>query len=170
MTTALSRRTNSLNGWERLWILVCVATAFGIAGFLAMSWPTEAEIIEDQSVYAVELALKVSAAKAKTAGNERDELTLLRALEAGPRTARLETYGDLSPEQVLARIEPILMGTPELQLLETRRSKDQATLASTRRYHVGIGLVIWICVAALSYALGWSFAWVRSGFKQTDKA
>lgn len=166
MTTSLSPRTKSLNGWQRLWIIFCVATAVGIAGFVAMLWPTEAEMIEDQAVYAVELALKASAAKAKNAGNERDELTLLRALEAGPRRMRLETYGDLSAEQIFARIQPTLTGTPELQLLDARRSKDQATLASSRRKYLGVGAVVWVCAAALSYVLGWSFAWVRRGFKQ----
>jgi hypothetical protein len=154
-----------LNGWQRLWILLCVATAVGIVGFVAMHWPAEAEIIEEQAVYAIELALKASAAKAKSAGNERDELTLLRALEAGPRKIRLETYGDLSAEQILVRIEPTLAGTPELQLIEARRTKDQATLASTRRNYFGVGAVVWFCAAGLSYAFGWSFAWVRRGFK-----
>ena len=168
MTTTLSPRTKSLSGWQRLWIVFCVATAIGLVGFVAMLWPAGAEMIEEQAVYAVELALKASAAKAKSAGNERDELTLLRALEAGPRKVRLETYGDLSAEQILARIEPTLAGTPELQLVEARRTKDQATLVSTRRNYLGVGTVVWLCAAALSYALGWSFAWVHRGFKQAQ--
>ncbi len=170
MTLTSSDRKKPMNGWQRLWVVFCVATAACVASVVSMTWPREADLLEDRAVYAVELALKASAAKAKSAGNERDELTLLRALEAGPRTMRLETYGDLSAEQILERIQSSLAGTQELQLLDARRSRDQATLDTKRRDYLTAGVVAWLAASALTYAFGWSVAWVRRGFNRTDEA
>ena len=169
MTPAFSDMAKRLNGWQRLWIVLCVVTAVGVAGSVLVLWPKETDFLEDRAIYAVELALNATAAKAKRAGNESDELNLLRALDAGPRRTRIETYGDLSAVQILERVQPTLAGTPELQLLETRRLKDQAALTVGRQRHLAVGFTIWLAIAAISYAIGWSVAWVHRGFKHSDE-
>lgn len=156
----------SLNGWQRLWVVAVVAMGLLSAVVLVTNWPREEELLEEHAVYAVELGLRVVANKAKTVGNERDELTALRAIETGPSAVRREAYGDLSATELLKKIENVLKGTSELQALEVRQARDFAALARARWTYLGAAVAFWLGSAAVLYAVGWSVAWVRRGFQR----
>ena len=153
------------NGWQRLWVFFSLLLVVLTSAIIVSHWPKESDLTEARAVYAVKLGLQAVVFKAKAAGNERDELEALRALEKGATEVRANSYRDLSATELLMKVRPVLQGTPYADELTNRESLDKSKVLEQQKELVLSGLLIWLGIISLTYAFGWGVFWVRSGFK-----
>ena len=153
-----------LNGWQRLWVLFSLLLVFITTANIVGNWPNESDSTEARAVYAVKLGLQAVAHKAKLAGNQRDELEALRALENGATEVRKNSYGDLSATDLLTKVGPVLKDTPFADELIRREASDKSKVYDLRKELIFSGLLVWLGIISFMYALGWGIFWVRSGF------
>lgn len=154
----------TLNGWQRLWVLLSCFLAFVAVVVVAVDWPSEKEYVETRATYAVELGLKAISMKAQRAGNEIDEFKARRALEEGAAVVRVKNYADLSAQDLIEKISPVLKDTPYQEELVNREARDAHDISSMRIKTVAYALLTWLAVIVFTYACGLAIAWVRNGF------
>jgi hypothetical protein len=145
-------------------VVFAVLTAMCAVLLAASFWP-KSEKTELRAIYAIELALQVTADKARDAGNQRDELTALRAMAAGAATVRTRDYPDMSANALIQKLRPILKGTPQEDAYLRREFDDLEESRAEKLRLVLYSLTVWLCISTVAYCVGWSIAWVRRGFR-----
>lgn len=153
-----------LNGWQRLWVFFSLLLAVFTSAIIAGNWPKESDSTEARAVYAVKLGLQAVALKAKLAGNQKDELEALRALEKGATEVRENSYRDLSAADLLTKMRPVLQGTPFADDFTRREALDTSKVFELRKELIFSGLLVWLGIISFTYAVGMGIFWVRSGF------
>lgn len=147
-----------------MWIVVSGLLGICITAVVASLWP-QFDKSELRATYAMELALEAIADKARNAGNQRDELEALRALNLGAATARVQQYPGLVGTALIEKLRPVLQETPYEDRFLRREFEDLEEMKAERLRLIVYSFVAWVGLAGASYAIGWSIAWVRRGFR-----
>ncbi|MNF75142.1 hypothetical protein D3C84_571980 [compost metagenome] len=150
-----------LNGWQRLWVFVMLASGSIVAWDAVESYPTESELFNSWSY---------------------DGLRWIQVHVQGKTPERHISMGDVRPENKSDKeIVEMLRRYPQEKAGGT--DKDAAFLAdniskANKRFEIELNalpakqagfvrerLVGWIGTGAVLYGLGLAFAWIRRGFK-----
>jgi hypothetical protein len=157
MMAAFLSRLESLNGWQRLWMVFAALLALVLAGVTAADWPREPDHGpwdryqpgRGENPFA---QFVPDAYPAKTT----------------PRTDSHQNKGkfDLGTAKPLSPAEE----KEFLERLERERQaqaglKAQRVLTALRTRKVWNALALWLVLAVGAYAFGWGVAWVRRGFR-----
>jgi hypothetical protein len=226
---AVSRRIETLNGWQRLWVVFSVLAALVIAGGSAADWPSETErdpreSDQAQSVESPSSQFDPDVFLARTepnppSGKPRSLESILvdpnyinandatkraiferwapmdpsyAAADEPARRAIRQRFGiggsalnetptgqdpfakfageaDLTPEQKAAlerareRLALKRRDTEDRQRQELKERQRSVSAAKARL--VGAAVAYWLGLVLGVYALGWTFSWVRRGFR-----
>lgn len=154
-----------LNGWERLWVVVCGIYFLGVCAFGAFAFPDSASLDAERAILAIELALRADVDAAHARGDQRDELKALRELEKGAVRIRSEAYGDLSDSEIIQRVRATFDQKTNLTPLDEKSRRDAERLRGERLKFVLQTAVWWIIPVIAVYVLGWAIGWTIRGFR-----
>lgn len=189
MTNTLQSRLGSLNGWQRLWVVYSIFIGILVGGVTASSWPLSprskyGETVEPvpKSAETFDLSSARPVEHGATPATGFDIRTARPVpttkhnytLEVGGKTYDIESDRPLSDLELRSYAKQI-EGTPTAKVnipsgfrLESPVAVEKIRNAMHREEvvkHVLAAVCSWAGIILGTYALGWSVAWVRRGFR-----
>lgn len=144
----------TLNGWQRLWIVLSVLLVLPVGWVSFHTAPKAKDLIDWRVSQSIELVGKHL--EATTPGYKYE----------GRLTVRQEYYSDLSDEQIIDRLHSKFADKVDLAKIDLEYEKKQAALPVEIGKHAGLALLAWLLPVGVVYALGTAVAWVIRGFKK----
>lgn len=144
----------NLNGWQRLWLLVCTVAILGVFGVRNSSFPTESQWRLD----AKELASRWSASGKQEAENIK-ELCHAHEAKSGEFIDYLLCMKVNNYMEMLKSAE-----RHERSALENGERLIREELIDAQLKHLGVSFLMWLFPSVFLYCLGLGIAWVRRGF------
>jgi hypothetical protein len=138
MTSIAPRRLGNLNGWQRLWVVVSILAGLAVAIMSASNWPQGPCGAVECETLALQFGGQVIQSEGTYSIVTKDGIKL---------------YG--VPEHLPADAPELKAKVTEIRAAASRAKID----------HVLTSLGLWLAVVCGTYALGWSVAWVRRGFR-----
>ena len=157
----------SLNGWQRLWI---VLSAFYVVPVTLFTANSIAESEQYSASTRASYALKAFASYPETEKikamplEDRREL----AIDAARARRRLagESHEDSQTDEDFARvISKKWAHVIDFSKMEAERKRMVEQSALVRAKTIGYGFLIWVAPVFLVYLLGLSFGWIARGFR-----
>jgi hypothetical protein len=148
MKTTDRTRLINLNGWQRLWVVLSLSLAIVVAGITGKVWL--------DSDY--EMQLEVQPTIASSTKHSIDELKAA--------LVNADAAGDTAAAKVLAdEVRRVQL----LKEAESRERKDRE-LREREAFQKFVMAAVgwWLAIVLGTYALGWSVAWVRRGFRNAN--
>lgn len=130
---------NSMNGWQRLWVVACLATGIPLAATVYKNMPDDVRLTDYHQQAVASWTRDLERATEKANANP------------GPRN----DYGDETVASVKAK----------LQKEDENYKKELAQLPSERREYIIACLSLWVGFSVSLYVIGWLMGWVYRGFR-----
>jgi len=151
---------NDFNGWQRLWLVLCVLWFIAATAWTASTFPTEAEYRDSQRSLSKNWLqtfdsrmkeIEVHCRKLARVGD--DDLDFLKYREC--REANKTDY-----EQVQAQKRE-----KSFELIQEEERYVQDELSKRQAIFIATGAALWLISCVVLYAIGLAVAWVRRGFR-----
>ena len=138
-----------LNGWQRLWALICIIYLIVMSFVCYAEMPKKSSIFDKWAYDMIEVI-------------ERDN----------PQFKDLSTwqiksaYSDIDNEELINRIRNKFENHKSaFQQIDHKYKKELDTLPSKKFKTIGLVFLLWSIPTILLYLFGFSIAWVYKGFK-----
>jgi hypothetical protein len=165
----------TLNGWQRLWV---VLTVFWTVGWLSISYatwpsPSSSREIRELKVHYATLAEqeRTSSVEPRRLSNyevarlaERFGLSVANDENGQPRDIAVSQRILSQFDAKVERLQNSPLREPLSSLAEELDSARQV-LRDDRVEHVQTTLMVWAIPPVVLYAFGWSAGWIRRGFR-----
>lgn len=173
-------RPRALNGWQRLWVVYSLFWAAIFTVYTVVAWPTKSPPwVEYESTPATGYEDLIPKASPDTQQLDKGALSFDLILEAERRGVLPPDKSELLAEARRRGLIPPANGQgaaskpfdPDAYLAAKRaedlhKAKRRAeALTELQQWTVVRAAVSWLAIVLGTYALGWSVAWVRRGFR-----
>jgi hypothetical protein len=172
-----------LNGWQRLWVVLSALYLLLVAGVTILLWPTAVTTSHrDEFIARMPAELRANVVGGYSNKWAMEEARKARAGRTSePRgTTKERNAPPLKPPSVFKLVEAVTF--PNGAVLEILAAKEDdidadvrvgpaywaivESTASAERWRMAWQMaLLWLVPCATLYALGWSVAWVRRGFR-----
>ena len=143
---------NTLNGWQRLWVLLSALYLIPILVFSAYTFPNPTGIAHEDTFYdllAPELRAKLFIDEKNRISNDQFNVEM--------PNGHILRY-----KSGLKKTEMERVAAEYYELLENRANKERVK-------HVLLALTWWIVPSIFLYVFGWTVGWVYKGFKRSPR-
>ena len=140
-----------LNGWQRLWVLVCVTYFLAVASFSVLLLPKKSDYLSTRVHDTIDLTIKN-----------------VPELQGSYVYQIRDAYGDLPDDEVVKRIHNKFKGKIDYSDIEEKYKARLSKLSLEQAKAVGIGFLLWLVPVVFVYVFGWAIGWVIKGFKRIE--
>ena len=165
-----------MNGWQRLWLVLCVLYVVPVATVLYLGWPTPA-----QTHHREDFVTRMPADVQKDViASYTSEFTMKQALKRLPQErSKKVTVAELDllyaetiafPNGAILLVQGQAARTSEGRFAKAYWDVVEAEVRAERRTMAWQMALVWLIPCLMLYALGWATAWVRRGFRHGASA
>jgi hypothetical protein len=142
-------KVRRLNGWQRLWVLICVIYLIVVSLVCYVEMPKKSSIFDKWAYDMIEVVKR----------NDPQ-------LKDSPTWLIKSAYEDINDEEIIQRIRNKFENyKSEFQKIDKRYKKQLDALPSKKLKTLGVFFLFWIIPSILLYLFGWSIGWVYKGFR-----
>ena len=158
---------HTLNGWQRLWVVMVIAGLVGVLALVAQDFPSQESAEHERALRVLRSALWANVERAQERKDQRAELEALRLLNKGAELVRAESYGDLSNSALIAKVAASFPEQAVQAAVSASANQPASVLRELRIRHVLLPLAVWCAASLVLYVFGMAIGWVRRGFQSS---